>query len=122
MYRVSPFTYFVEGMLGVAIANTNVVCADVEFLNFFPPDGQSCQEYIAPYQAAAGGYLRDPNATGECSYCTIDDTNVFLSSVGVTYANRWRDYGILWAFIVVNIFAAILFYWLFRVVSIRTFL
>lgn len=117
MYRVSPFTYLVEGMLGVAIADTRVVCTDVELLNFTPPDGQTCQAYMADYISAAGGYLQDPQATGECAFCSIEDTNVFLSSVGVSYGNAWRDFGILWAFIIFNTFAAILFYWIFRVVS-----
>ena len=117
MYRVSPFTYFVEGMLGVAVANTEVECAQIEYLRFSPPDGQTCQEYITPYQSQAGGYLRDPAATTECEFCAIEDTNVFLSSFGISYSNRWRDFGILWAYCVFNICAAIFFYWVFRVVS-----
>ncbi|KAK5171353.1 Multidrug resistance protein [Saxophila tyrrhenica] len=115
MYRVSPFTYLVEGMLSVGIANTSVRCADNEFVNFSPPNGQTCGEYMERWTSMAGGYLQDPSATGQCSFCTYDDTNVFLSQIGSSYSNVWRDFGILWAFIIFNIFAAVGIYWLARV-------
>ncbi|KAK6406963.1 Multidrug resistance protein [Oleoguttula sp. CCFEE 5521] len=70
---------------------------------------------MAPYISQAGGYLADPNATQDCSYCTIADTNVFLSAVASNYTERYRNFGILWAFILVNMFAAVFFYWLARV-------
>jgi ATP-binding cassette subfamily G (WHITE) protein 2 (PDR) len=115
MYRVSPFTYFVEGMLGVAVADTTVQCADIEYLRFSPPNGETCETYMQPYQQLAGGYLRDPSATGTCEFCALEDTNVFLQSFGIEYGNRWRNFGILWAYCIVNIIGAILFYWIFRV-------
>jgi ATP-binding cassette subfamily G (WHITE) protein 2 (PDR) len=115
MYRVSPFTYFVEGMLGVAVADTTVQCSDIEYLRFEPANGQDCGTYMQAYQAAAGGYLLDPSATTNCEFCALQDTNVFLQSFGIEYGNRWRDFGILWAYCIVNIIGAILFYWIFRV-------
>ncbi|CAK4009804.1 ABC transporter [Lecanosticta acicola] len=121
MYRVSPFTYLVEGFLATGLANTQVNCAENEFLNFNPPRGQTCGQYMQRYidggngSIANGGYLRDASATSNCAYCTYDDSNVFLASVAVSYSNRWRDFGILWAFIIFNIIAAVFFYWLVRV-------
>jgi ATP-binding cassette subfamily G (WHITE) protein 2 (PDR) len=115
MYRVSPFTYFVEGMLGVAVADTIVECSPIEFLQFEPANGQDCQTYMAPYIQAAGGYLRDTAATTNCEFCALRDTNTFLTSFGLNYGNRWRNFGILWAYCIVNIAGAILFYWIFRV-------
>jgi len=115
MYRVSPFTYFVEGMLVTAIAGTTVECSAIEFLQFEPAGGQDCQTYIAPYQSQAGGYLRDPSATTNCEFCALRDTDTFLTSFGLDYGNRWRNFGILWAYCIVNIIGAILFYWIFRV-------
>lgn len=115
MYRVSPFTYFVEGMLGVAVAGTTVQCSDIEYLQFEPTNGQTCQAYMAPYIQTAGGYLRDPSATSSCEFCSLESTDTFLVSFGINYGNRWRDFGILWAYCIVNIIGAILFYWIFRV-------
>ena len=115
MYRVSPFTYFVEGMLVTAVADTTVECSAIEFLNFEPTNGQSCEAYMAPYIASAGGYLRDTTATSNCEFCALRETNTFLESFGLNYGNRWRDFGILWAYCIFNIAAAIVFYWVFRV-------
>jgi len=93
MYRVSPFTYLVSAMLSTAVANTNVVCAANEYMNFVPPNGTTCGEYMDSYIKAAGGYLLDPNNTTMCSYCTISDTNVFLAGVHSHYEDRWRNFG-----------------------------
>jgi ABC-type multidrug transport system permease subunit len=121
MYRVSPFTYLVDGMMSTGLANTKVVCASIEYLHFDPPSGKTCGDYMAPYingspgVPAAGGYLLNDNATSDCSFCPIADTNVFLASVSSHYADRWRNFGIMWAFIVFNIFGAVFMYWLVRV-------
>ena len=115
MYRVSPFTYLVEGMLSVGIANTSVQCADNEFVTFSPPSGQTCGQYMKPYIRQAGGYLQDHSATDSCNFCTFDQTNFFLGGLGLSYGNVWRDFGVLWVYIVFNAFAAVGIYWLARV-------
>jgi len=115
MYRVSPFTYLVDSMLSVGLANTQVVCAANELLKFAPPAGQTCETYLGPYIAAYGGYNQFPQSTTECSFCAISDTNTFLRAVSSNYANRWRNFGILWIFIIFNGCAAVLLYWLARV-------
>ncbi|KAK4158843.1 ABC-2 type transporter-domain-containing protein [Cladorrhinum sp. PSN259] len=115
MYRISPFTYLVSAMLSVAVANTNVYCAENEWTKFLPTNGSTCGEYMASYKSVFGGYLQDDNATGECNFCAIEDTNVFLARVNASYDDRWRNFGILWAFIIFNIFAALGLYWLVRV-------
>ena len=117
MYRVSPFTYFVEGILSTAVANTPVRCGEEEYQVFNPPSRQTCGAYMEAYQSFAGGYLVDENATTNCQFCQIDNTNVFLTNFGIEYSNRWRDFGIIWAFIIFNVFAAIFLYWIARVVS-----
>lgn len=88
-YRVGPFTYLAEGMLTTAIGATSVVCAADEFLQFQPTNDQTCQQYLEPYMALAGGYLKDPTATDVCDFCSISSTNVFLSGVSYSYDNRW---------------------------------
>lgn len=116
MYRVSPFTYLVGGFLGTGLANTEVHCADNEFVTVEPGQGnQTCIDYMQDYINSVGGYLADNQATSDCRYCTYDNSNIFLSSVSISYGQRWRNFGILWAFIIVNIFAAVFFYWFWRV-------
>jgi len=115
MYRVSPFTYLVEGMLSTGIAHQTVTCAANEYLTFQPPSGQTCGAYMALYIQQAGGYLQDSNASSDCKYCTYSNTDVFLTGVSASYSHVWRDFGILWAFIIFNICAAVGIYWLARV-------
>lgn len=114
MYRVSPFTYLVSGFLSTGIANQRTYCADNEFLVFSPPAGLTCGAYMQPYTSQSG-YVQDPASTTECRYCTYDDTNVFLQGISISYADRWRNFGIMWAYIVFNIAAAVFLYWLVRV-------
>ena len=111
--REALFSYIVEGLLATGLAGTRVICSDIEFVNFQAPAGQTCGAYMQEYISAAGGYLLDPGASN-CQFCAIDTTDVFLSSLNIQYSNRWRDYGILWIFIVFNVFAALGLYYLAR--------
>ncbi|KAH8819211.1 ABC-2 type transporter-domain-containing protein [Xylogone sp. PMI_703] len=114
MYRVSPFTYLISAMLSTAVANTNVICASNEYVHFDPVNG-TCAEYMSTYIGAAGGYLQNPDATTGCSFCTLSDTNAFLASVSSDFHDAWRNFGLMWVYIVFNVFAALFFYWLVRV-------
>ncbi|KAI1323108.1 ABC-2 type transporter-domain-containing protein [Xylariaceae sp. FL0255] len=117
LYRVSPFTYLVSGLITTGVANTNVVCAANELLHFAPAGGMTCDKYLAPQIAATGGYLANGSGASltECLYCPIGETNAYLASLGVSYGDRWRNFGIIWAYIVFNIFGALFLYWLTRV-------
>ncbi len=115
MYRLSPFTYLISAILSTAVANTAVVCAANELLHFEPPAGQTCGVYMSAYIEATGGYLEDPSAKANCGFCPIDSTNTFLAAVNSNFSTRWRDFGILWVFIIFNVVAAVVLYWLVRV-------
>ncbi|KFY20922.1 hypothetical protein V491_03314 [Pseudogymnoascus sp. VKM F-3775] len=115
MYRVSPFTYLVDAMLSVGIANTKVVCAENELLHFDPAANQTCLEYMSPYMSVAGGQVLNPSATADCSYCSLDSTNQFLASISSSYDNRWRNFGLLWVYIIFNVAMALVLYWAVRV-------
>lgn len=114
LYRVSPLSYWVSAILSTGLANVEVTCASDEWTTLSPPESQTCGDYMADYISRAGGYLLDPKATSDCSYCKIKDTNVFLSDISSEYRNRWRNFGIMWAFIAFNIVAALALYWLAR--------
>ncbi|CAN8098273.1 unnamed protein product [Discula destructiva] len=119
MYRVSPFTYLVSGMLSSAVANTEVVCAANEYLRFDPPPDMNCSEYLDPYIAAVGGKYLDGSATSGCTFCSTTSSNTFLASSNVSYDDRWRNFGIVWAFIIFNIFAALGMYYVARVPKVK---
>ncbi|KIW99404.1 uncharacterized protein Z518_11392 [Rhinocladiella mackenziei CBS 650.93] len=115
MYRVSPFTYLIGAMLATAVGDASVTCAANEYLSIDPPSGQMCAEYMDPYISTMGGYLQNGNATADCSYCRVADTNAFLAGVSVNPRDSWRNFGFMWIYIVFNFFMAIVFYWLGRV-------
>lgn len=93
MYRVSPFTYMVSGMLSTGLANNQVQCAQNELIHMNPPQGQTCGEYMASYIAATGGYMQNPNDTSNCNFCAVKDTNTFLRSITSDYKDAWRNFG-----------------------------
>lgn len=115
LYRVSPLSYWISAILSTGLANVEVTCASNEFTTFNPPDSQTCGDYMADYMSRAGGYLLDPQVTSDCNYCKIKDTNVFLAGINSEYDTRWRNFGIMWAYIVFNIVAALTLYWAVRI-------
>lgn len=114
MYRVSPFTYLVEGMLGTAVKDASVICLDVDFQRMPPPAGQSCTQFLTPYTSQLGGYIGTGSNATTCELCQLDSTNAFLTAVNINPNNTWRNFGIMWAYIIFNIFAALLLYWAVR--------
>jgi ATP-binding cassette subfamily G (WHITE) protein 2 (PDR) len=115
MYRVSPLTYLVSAMLSTGVANTELTCSSIELAVFNPPIGQTCGEYMNNYITSFGGAVYNSNATSGCKFCSATSTNAFLNSVFVHYSDRWRNFGLIWVYILANIFGFILFYWLGRV-------
>lgn len=115
MYRVSPFTYLIGGMLSAAVGGASVTCADNEYIRMFPPAGQTCGQYLEEMISQRGGYLLDSNTTGECGYCQMQSTNSFLASVSINPDDAWRNFGLMWVYIVFNFAMALFLYWLGRV-------
>ena len=116
MYRVSPLTYLVSGFASTATAGRAINCADNELAIFDPPSGSTCADYLTRFiDAGAPGNLLNPSATADCRYCPVQSSDQFLESVRISYSTRWRDFGIGWAYILFNIAAAVLLYYVFRV-------
>jgi ATP-binding cassette subfamily G (WHITE) protein 2 (SNQ2) len=120
MYRVSPFTYIIEGLLGQglcfglcfvielnsssAIGGQEIVCTSTELVPISPPDGLTCLEYMGTFISFAGGYLIDPDLTSGCLFCPFKTTDQFmLSQFNIEYAHRWRDLGIVLGFVLFNV-------------------
>jgi ATP-binding cassette subfamily G (WHITE) protein 2 (PDR) len=119
MYRVSPFTYWISGLVSTMSAGRPVICSASEVLMFDPPANTSCGAYLDPFAAATGGVVQNPGATSDCRYCTLSSTDQFLAGSNIYYSQRWRNFGIMWAFIVFNAAVAALSYYLFRVARMR---
>jgi ABC-type multidrug transport system permease subunit len=115
MYYLSPFTYLISAVLSVGLSQTEVHCSDIELLSFQPTNGTTCGSFMKPFISGRGGYLVDSQATDMCQFCPIGQTDVYLEFLNIRYDDRWRNFGILWAYTVFNALAAVGVYWLARV-------
>ncbi|KAL7754992.1 hypothetical protein ACKLNR_014749 [Fusarium oxysporum f. sp. zingiberi] len=115
MYRVSPFTYWVAGIVSTELGGRLVECSRSEVSVFNPPSGQTCGDYMADYLKQAPGQLQNPDATSQCQYCSLSNADQFMAGNRIYYTERWRNFGIVWAYIGFNIFIAVTSYYLFRV-------
>jgi len=70
---------------------------------------------MAPYISTRGGYVVDGQATENCQYCPIGETDVYLEFLKIRYDGRWTNFGIIWAYTVFNALTAVGLYWLARV-------
>jgi ABC-type multidrug transport system permease subunit len=115
MYRVSPFTYWVGGMVSTQVHDRAIVCSQSELSIFDPPSGQTCWQYLEKYATLAGGQVLNKDATSSCEYCSLQVADQFTAQSEIYYSDRWRNFGIVWAFIIFNIFMATVLYYTFRV-------
>ncbi|KAF7554878.1 hypothetical protein G7Z17_g2591 [Cylindrodendrum hubeiense] len=117
MYRVSPFTYWVGGIASTLLHDRPVECSLDETSVFDPPRGQTCGEYLSDFLSDATGSLQNPGDTEQCRYCSLTVADQYLAGSNIFYSERWRNYGIMWAFILFNVFVAVMTYYVFRVKS-----
>ena len=115
MYRVSPFTYWIGGMVSTLLHDRPVYCSSTETLHFDPPSSQTCGQYLSDYLETAPGILQNAESTSNCQYCPLSSSDQFLAGSKIYYGERWRNFGIMFAFIGFSIALAVLSYWAFRV-------
>ncbi|KAK7407843.1 hypothetical protein QQX98_010014 [Neonectria punicea] len=115
MYRVSPITYWIGGIVATQLHGRQITCSDSETSVFDPPRGQSCGEYLADFLQTAPGQLSNPNDTSQCQYCSLTVADQFMAGVQIHWSERWRNFGLMWVYIIFNIFCAVSVYYLFRV-------
>ncbi|KAL2067220.1 hypothetical protein VTL71DRAFT_1644, partial [Oculimacula yallundae] len=103
LYQLDPFTRLIGGMVVTELHGRSVTCKDSELQRFSSPGGQNCGEYMSDFFTAGGpGYIVS-NATTACEYCAYKVGDQFYSGLGFDFSNRWRDLGILIAFIGSNL-------------------
>jgi ATP-binding cassette subfamily G (WHITE) protein 2 (PDR) len=115
MYRISPLTYWSAGIVSKVLHERVVKCAAAEVSTFNPPLGQKCQQYLATYLYIAPGHLQNPTDTTDCKYCGVTQADQFLAASNIHCSERWRNLGLLWAYIGFNIIVAVATYYVFRV-------
>ncbi|KAF2276149.1 uncharacterized protein EI97DRAFT_501428 [Westerdykella ornata] len=114
MYRVSPFTYWIAGICATMLHGRPVRCTQAETSQFNPPSGQTCGQYLSAYLETAPGVLQNPDAIADCRYCSLRSSDQFLALSNIYYSERWRNFGLVWAYVLFDIAVAVLTYWTFR--------
>lgn len=116
MYRVSPQTYLMNGLATAGVSNTKVTCSSTDslYIDNLPPNGSSCGEYLEAYAVVARGYIVNPNATANCQYCPVSETNDLLGTFDMAKDTVWRNVGLVAVYVVFNIFITFGFYRLAR--------
>lgn len=117
MWKVSPYTYFIQSYMLIVFHKRPVVCKPVEFSYLDPLEGQTCGEYLGPFLKNAFGYVNNPEATSNCQYCSFSIGDQYLATVGVSHSYKWRNVGFFCAYIIFNIIGMLVMYYLFRVKS-----
>lgn len=112
MYWLSPFKYLLEGLLALVLHDIPVKCTTDELATFAAPSGQTCASYVDPYIAQAGGYVVT-QANGLCGFCQYASGDQYAASFNVYYEYVWRDYGIMWAYILFNFAVVFVCSWLY---------
>ncbi|WFD29917.1 hypothetical protein MSPP1_000931 [Malassezia sp. CBS 17886] len=121
MFRLSPFTWIIEGMLGNAIFDKPVRCTDVELNSIVPPSGMSCEQYLKNFSstlaqpAVPGAGYYEPAPDGTCSFCAMREGEDYMDSILLDSSRRFRDLGFLVAYIAFNFFLYFALYYLFRI-------
>ncbi|ORY82114.1 bfr1+ protein [Protomyces lactucae-debilis] len=119
-YRVSPFTYLIEGLFTDVVSGVPVECKAYELTQFTAPAGQTCQDYMQPFFANGGlGQLVSSATDGVCQYCRYTVSDDFFLGVNMKFSHRQRDIALVFAYAVFNACAAFLLFWLFRINKFR---
>ncbi|OJD40677.1 abc transporter cdr4 [Diplodia corticola] len=115
MYRVSPLTYLVAGLISAGLGGTEVSCSSVEVREMTAPHGMSCGDYLSVYVNTAGGRVLNPGSSGQCRFCPLVHADAYLESANIEYMERWRNLGLIFAYITFNVCGTFLLYWVARV-------
>jgi ABC-type multidrug transport system ATPase subunit/ABC-type multidrug transport system permease subunit len=103
IYYLNPFNYLMGSLLTFTTFSAAVHCAEAEFAIFDPPSGQTCQQYLGPYQMGMGARtnLTNPDATSACRVCEYRSGSDYLYTINLQdYYYGWRDAGIVVLFAV----------------------
>ncbi|KAH3663725.1 hypothetical protein OGAPHI_005127 [Ogataea philodendri] len=102
MWRLSPFTYIVENLVGILLHDREVHCSAQELNYLNPPQGETCGSYLAEYFENYSGYVQNPDATSNCGVCLYRVGDEWLKTVGMSYSHRWRNIGFFCVYIITN--------------------
>jgi ABC-type multidrug transport system ATPase subunit/ABC-type multidrug transport system permease subunit len=108
LWQLDPFSRLIGGMLVTELQGRPVVCRPEELSVFNAPPNTTCGAYTAPFFArGAPGYIVS-NDTTRCEYCAYKVGDEFYEALGYSFGHRWRDLGIISAYILSSIMLTLL--------------
>lgn len=106
--------------MGNAIGGAQVHCEADEMQVVRLPPGATCQSHMEPFSRPqssdprGNGYYVDNN-DGTCSFCLYRYGDDYLETVMMDASNKYRDLGIIVAYIAFNTALLFTLFWLFRI-------
>ncbi|EPY51193.1 ABC transporter Pdr1 [Schizosaccharomyces cryophilus OY26] len=123
MNDLSPYKYFLEGMIGNNLHNVPIICERTEMYVVDPPMGYTCGAYFFDYlQSSGAGIIYNPEAVSSCEFCPYKIADELLDGFGYYYHHRWRNFGILIGYAAFNLGFAIVTYEIIRSIPIHRLL
>ncbi|KAI9266979.1 ABC-2 type transporter-domain-containing protein [Sporodiniella umbellata] len=115
-YDINPYHYALEGLISNVMHGVKVVCDNSDLIRIPVPSGLTCGNYMSDYFTQGGiGYVVDNSTIGHCDFCNYKDgSDYYETRIGWSFENRWRNFGILWAFCAFNAFVFFGFVYLSR--------
>ena len=92
-----------SGPFSNVLHDTTVQCSPLEINIFQPPQGQTCGEFAGPFLSTGFGALYNPKATANCQYCRYSTGDEYLKTLDISWNDRWRNFGFMWAYVCFNI-------------------
>ncbi|KAJ1861814.1 ATP-binding cassette transporter snq2, partial [Coemansia sp. RSA 2703] len=115
MYWLSPYTYFIEGVITNDLHDTPIRCKSAEFYSFTPPQGQSCAQYAGQWLSSTAGYIRDMESTTLCEYCPYSKGDDYYRNFNWSFSHRWHNCCILLGFTAFNMIFTIFMVRIYKV-------
>ncbi|PIA13810.1 hypothetical protein COEREDRAFT_99317 [Coemansia reversa NRRL 1564] len=115
MYYLSPYTYFIEGVITNELHEMPIRCKGRDLFNFNIPNGETCASFAGNWLSSSNGYVRKLDQTGFCEYCPYKFGDEYYANLNWSFVHRWRNFCILIGFIVFNIFFTVLMIKLYKV-------
>ncbi|KAL4877859.1 ABC-2 type transporter-domain-containing protein [Aspergillus karnatakaensis] len=95
LYYLDPFTYLIGGLLGEVLWDTEVNCADKEWVKIDLPSNETCGTYMNSFIETAGGYVRNTSSMDSCEYCQYAKGSEYAGQFNIhARYYSWRDTGI----------------------------
>lgn len=98
IYYLDPFNYLMSSLLIFTTWDTKVTCHATELAFFDPPQGATCQEYLAQYQEGmgVGSNLLNPDAESQCQVCQFTTGADYLRTLNLPEKYYgWRNAAIV---------------------------